>query len=113
MSQSQIQDISLSINREWIEMYLCTRYDFKIEISNEDGTKCSFYPCLTYKGKWEDETTYLCRSINSVYNKKEMREIGTKILQEFHILGEEYFLTEEMVERMKNIGGLLFSGIVR
>lgn len=110
-----IKDIKLDIWREYVPSYNATRYCLTIKTVNEDGSIYSFIPTLTYKGDWEEELNYNCRSINHAYddNKDEIKKIGTKILQEYHILTEKYYCTGEMANRMRDIGSCLFRGIIR
>lgn len=111
----KIEEIKLDIWREYVPMYNATRYCLSIEILNDDRSKYSFTPVLTYKGDWNDHLNYQCRTMNKAYNgnKEELKKIGVKILQEFHILTEKYYCTGEMAERMQNIGSCLFRGIIR
>lgn len=111
----KIEEIKLDIWREYVPMYNATRYCLTIKTLNDDGSRYSFIPVLTYKGDWNDHLNYECRAMNEAYDgdKAELKKIGTKILQEFHILTEKYYCTGEMAERMQDIGSCLFRGIIR
>lgn len=108
-----IKRIELSIWREFVPMYHGTRYCLKIKTTNEDGSQYQWLPTLTYKGKWEDNTTHLCRSIDQAYEEEDVRKIGEEIIRNCERLSKEFYLTSEMYERMKDIGSLLFRYNIR
>lgn len=111
---AQIKEIEkLSIWREYVPMYRGSRYCLRLKITNEDGSQYQWLPNLTYGGKWEEHTTHLCRQMNKEYDKKELKKIGEEIIRNCERLSGEYYLTTEMHDRLKDIGSLLFRGIIR